>query len=205
MGLGDKVQLIDGVGGFYNAEITGQDKRHVYLRVLDKQLDYKKRNHHLHMAVAPTKNIDRLEWFLEKATEIGIDEFTPIICDHAERKVVKEDRLEKIVTAAVKQSQTAYHPLVNACTTYRDFLETANGTAKYIAHCYPGDKEYLCNLIKPAGNYIVLIGPEGDFSEKEVAMALQNSYKAISLGNTRLRTETAALSACFEINFLNRI
>ena len=203
--VGDVVHLIDGVGGLYEAELTNINKKNVQLKVVNKQSDFGKRNHYLHIAIAPTKNIDRLEWFLEKATEIGIDEITPIICDRSERKIVKEDRLEKVVTAAVKQSLTAYHPKVNQAVTFAQFLAKQSDGNKLIAHCMDGDKSYIDQLIKPTETCLLLIGPEGDFSPAELEIALQNGYKPVTLGNTRLRTETAALAGCFEVNFLNRI
>lgn len=205
LNVGDVVHLIDGVGGLYEAELINANKKNVQLRVVNKQSDFGKRNHYLHIAIAPTKNIDRLEWFLEKATEIGIDEITPIICDRSERKIVKEDRLEKVVTAAVKQSLTAYHPKVNQAITFSQFLAKQSDGNKLIAHCMDGDKSYINQLINPTESCLLLIGPEGDFSPAELEIALQNGYKPVTLGNTRLRTETAALAGCFEVNFLNRI
>ena len=124
---GDHVFLVDGRGGFYEAEITNAGKKNVTLQVIQAQQEYQKRNHHLHIAVAPTKNIDRLEWFLEKATEIGIDEITPLICERSERKVVKEDRLFKVITSAVKQSLQAYHPVLNPAISFTDFMKTTTG------------------------------------------------------------------------------
>jgi 16S rRNA (uracil1498-N3)-methyltransferase len=200
----DIVHLIDGKGGFYEAEITEAGKKHVHLNVISKQAEYGKRNHHLHIAIAPTKNIDRLEWFLEKATEIGIDEITPIICDRSERKIVKDERLEKVITSAVKQSLTAYHPQLNTAISYNEFLKQSFAGEKLIAHCMDGEKPYINQIVKPNQSYLILIGPEGDFTPAELDIALHNGYKAVTLGNTRLRTETAALAACFEVNYLNR-
>lgn len=202
--IGDSVNLIDGVGGFYEAEIFAVTRKNVQLRIVSKQDEFGKRNHHLHIAVAPTKNIDRLEWFLEKATEIGIDEITPIICERSERKVVKEERLEKVITSAVKQSLTAYHPKLHSSTSYTAFIQSQVADVKLIAHCMDGEKTYINQLVKPHQSCIVLIGAEGDFTPAELSIALQNGYKPVTLGNTRLRTETAALAACFEVNYINR-
>jgi len=152
---------------------------------------------------APTKNIERLEWFLEKATEIGIDEITPIICDRSERKEVKNDRLDRVIISAVKQSLKAYHPKLNEAIKYKDFVKQVSGEC-YIAHCMEGEKSQLKDLIHLHGAYTVLIGPEGDFTLNELETALSRQCRPISLGTSRLRTETAALEACFEINFLNR-
>jgi 16S rRNA (uracil1498-N3)-methyltransferase len=202
--LADHVQLIDGRGGLYEAEIVDAHPKKVALKLLTRQLDYAKRNHYLHIAVAPTKNIERLEWFLEKATEIGIDEITLINCQRSERKEAKAERLNKIITAAIKQSLKAYHPKLNDITPLQKLITQPFDGQKFIAHCEPGDKLELSKAIKPNGRYLILIGPEGDFTPKEIEDALQNGFEPITLGNSRLRTETAALEACFEINFLNR-
>jgi len=205
LNIGTQVHLIDGIGGLYKAEIIDLSKKNVKLRVVEATHNYNKRNHHLHIAVAPTKNIDRLEWFLEKATEIGIEEITPIICDRSERRVVKEDRLVKVVTSAVKQSLQAYHPKVNPQINLSDFLKLENDSTKMIAHCIDeNSRQYITQVARPNQNYTILIGPEGDFTPAEIELALRNGYKPLTLGNTRLRTETAALAACFEVNYLNR-
>ncbi len=201
---GDIVHLIDGIGGLYEAEIVETAKRAVKLQVISKQSAFGKRNHYLHIAIAPTKNMDRLEWFLEKATEIGIDEVTPLICDRSERKVVKEERLEKVVTSAVKQSLTAYHPKVNAAISFKNFLKQTTEDVKMIAHCLDAQKQAIADVIVPHQKYLILIGPEGDFSPEEIELALQSEFKPVTLGDTRLRTETAGLAACFEVNFINR-
>ncbi|MEJ6981673.1 16S rRNA (uracil(1498)-N(3))-methyltransferase [Pedobacter sp. P351] len=200
---GDKVNLIDGRGGFYLAEIVNSHPKHTSLKILEHHQEYSRRNHYLHIAVAPTKNIDRFEWFLEKATEIGIDEITPIICDRSERKEVKTERLNKIITSAVKQSLKAYHPRLNEPCRFKDFISKP-AAEKFIAHCIDSEKSSLSDRITLHGNYTILIGPEGDFSTSEVENAIDSGYIPVTLGNSRLRTETAALQACFEINFLNR-
>ncbi|HEY0056155.1 MAG TPA: 16S rRNA (uracil(1498)-N(3))-methyltransferase [Pedobacter sp.] len=200
---GDIVNLIDGKGGWYTAEIVDSHPKHTSLKVVESIQEHAKRNHYLHIAVAPTKNIDRFEWFLEKATEIGIDEITPVICERSERKEVKTERLNKIITSAIKQSLKAYHPKLNEPTRFEKFLNVNDGE-KFIAHCIEGEKKPLSDLISKNGKYIILIGPEGDFSPVEVERTIASGYKPITLGSSRLRTETAALEACFEINFLNR-
>ena len=205
LGIGSIVYLIDGKGGLYKAQIYLETKRNVSLKILEVTQEYNKRRHHLHIAVAPTKNIDRLEWFLEKATEIGIEEITPIICDRSERRIVKEDRLLKIITSAVKQSLQSYHPILHPQTSFGDFLKIPDNSNKMIAHCIDSEpRNFIDQITVPGQRYTILIGPEGDFSPEEIALALRNGYKPLSLGNTRLRTETAALAACFEINFINR-
>ena len=156
-----------------------------------------------HIVVAPTKMNDRLEWFLEKATEIGVHEITPIICDHSERKVYKIDRAEKIIQAAMKQSLHYYIPKINEPISFAQFVKSNFEGQKFIAHCEETDKKSLKSVLKPNQNIIMLIGPEGDFSEKEITLALENDFTAVSLGNTRLRTETAAIVACHSVVFVN--
>lgn len=201
---GDEVALIDGKGGYYKARIINPDPKRTTLEVLSSLQEYGKRNHYLHIAIAPTKNIDRFEWFLEKATEIGIDEVTPLLCERSERKEVKTERLMKVITSAVKQSLKAYHPKLNPLRSLADFVKTVSGEQKFIAHCAGSEKFLLKDKMLPASNYVVLIGPEGDFTTNEIALASSSNFIPISLGNSRLRTETAGLEACFEINFLNR-
>ncbi len=209
LGHGDKVQLIDGRGGFFEAEIIELNKRHVNLKILTRQLDYGKTTYSIHIAIAPTKNIDRLAWFLEKATEMGIDEISTFICDRSERKILKEERLDKIITAAVKQSLKAYHPVLHPNQKFKDFMKqdfSAYQGNLFIAHCEEDqNKIYLKDAIRLGEKYLVLIGPEGDFSPEEIVLAKSIGFKAISLGNSRLRTETAGLAACFELNLLNRV
>lgn len=199
------VNLVDGRGGFYTAEIISDNPKKVSLSILKLETEFHKRNHYLHIAVAPTKNIDRMEWFLEKATELGIDEVTPIITDRSERRIVKEDRLNKVITSAVKQSIKAYHPKLNQAISFNAFLNIPFEGNKLIAHCIDeNDKKYISELVTPHQKYLILIGPEGDFSPEEVNLALNKGFKPLTLGDNRLRTETAALSVCFEINYLNR-
>ena len=202
---GDEVKLIDGKGNFYTASIAEAHPKRTQLRIISVEQDFNKRNHFLHIAIAPTKNIERLEWFLEKATEIGIDEISLIICQRSERKDAKVERLNKIITSAIKQSIKAWHPVLNEPVTLSKFLSSEINGQKFIAHCEPGDKVNLKDAVKLQGSYLILIGPEGDFTPKEIGDALKNDFKAITLGNSRLRTETAALEACFEVNFLNRL
>lgn len=203
--IGSIVNLVDGKGGFYTAEITSDNPKKVSLSILKVETEFHKRNHHLHIAVAPTKNIDRIEWFLEKATELGIDEITPIISDRSERRVVKEDRLNKVITSAVKQSIKAYHPKLNDVISYEAFMKIPFEGDKLIAHCNDDKgKKYISELITPHQKYLILIGPEGDFTTDEVNLALNKGFKTLTLGENRLRTETAALAVCFEVNYINR-
>jgi 16S rRNA (uracil1498-N3)-methyltransferase len=201
---GAEVQLIDGKGGLYNARIQDAHPKRTVLQIISIITAFNKRNHYLHIAMAPTKNIERMEWFLEKATEIGIDEITPIICQRSERKEVKVERLNKIITAAIKQSLKAYHPILNEPVTYKQLLAKPFAGQKFIAHCEQGDKSSLKTDLVVNGRYLILIGPEGDFTPNEIEDALKIDFKALTLGESRLRTETAALEACFEAKFLNR-
>ncbi|WP_321345574.1 16S rRNA (uracil(1498)-N(3))-methyltransferase [uncultured Draconibacterium sp.] len=199
----DEIELIDGEGGFYRARIIDANPKKCKLSIIDSQTEFGKKDFHLHIAIAPTKNIDRTEWFLEKCTEIGIDEITPLLSEHSERKVIKPERLEKILVSAMKQSVKAYLPRLNELTKFSDLLQQATETKKYIAHCNEGEKPHLKNVVKPGEKVLILIGPEGDFSPEEVNLALQSGFKAISLGDARLRTETAGVVACHIVNLAN--
>lgn len=201
---GNEVQLIDGKGGLYSAIIQDANPKKTLLHINSVITEFNKRNHYLHIAIAPTKNIERIEWFLEKATEIGIDEISLIICTHSERKEVKIDRLNKIITAAIKQSIKAYHPVLNTTLNFNQLLAKPFQGQKFIAHCENSDKINLKDQLITQGRYLIFIGPEGDFTTNEIEDALRIGFKAITLGQSRLRTETAALEACFEVNFLNR-
>ena len=200
---GDILFVTNGLGFLFKTEIVlGSDiKCTVKIVSIEKSEQPK---YHLHLAVAPTKMNDRYEWFLEKATEIGIDEITPIICERSERKEIKTDRSNKIITSAVKQSLKAYHPKLNHQITFKEFIKQAFADVKYIAHCDDFDRQSISLGFISHQNYLILIGPEGDFSPSEIEFALQNGFVPITLGTSRLRTETAALQACFEINYLNR-
>lgn len=201
---GSLLYLVDGNGGFYDAIIEDPHPKRTKLKILGKVENFGKRNHYLHIAIAPTKNIERVEWFLEKATEIGIDEITPIICDRSERKEIKTERLNKVITSAIKQSIKAYHPKLNEAVRFNNLITQNTNTQKFIAHCIDGGKVTIKELLIPNSNYLIVIGPEGDFTLEEVEAAVNNNFIPVSLGDSRLRTETAALEACFEINFLNR-
>ncbi|HAE67601.1 MAG TPA: 16S rRNA (uracil(1498)-N(3))-methyltransferase [Sphingobacterium sp.] len=206
MDTGDRLHLIDGRGGLYEAQIIDPHPKRTVITILNVEEEFQRPKYHLHIAVGPTKNIDRIEWFLEKATEVGIQEITPVICEHSERKEVKLDRLNKLVVAAMKQSLKAYLPKLNPAVSFKQFLREipTEGVQKAIAHCVDAEKKYLNQVLEPDQHYIILIGPEGDFSEEEIDLALQMGFHPISLGEARLRTETAALAACMEVSLLNR-
>ncbi|MDF2436205.1 MAG: rRNA ((1498)-N(3))-methyltransferase [Bacteroidota bacterium] len=203
---GDTIQLIDGKGGFYTAEIIDDHQKRCTVKITDTKKDFEKRSSHIHIAIAPTKNNDRTEWFLEKATEIGIDEVSLLDCDNSERTVVKTERLQKVAISAVKQSLKAYLPEIHEIVPFKKFIDSSESlkALKFIAHCHARESlPHLKNLYTSQQNVIILIGPEGDFSEEEVKLANQKGFQEISLGTSRLRTETAALYACTTINILN--
>jgi len=199
---GDILNFTDGKGGFYKAEITVAHSRKCRLQIISSEQKDKQHNYYLHIAIAPTKNMDRYEWFLEKATEIGIDEITPIICEHSERKVLKTERCNRILLSAMKQSLKFHLPKLNEAITLKDFLKQEFEGNKYIAHCEKSDKLELKN-VKLEEKTLILIGPEGDFSPAEIEIALQNQFNAVSLGTSRLRTETAGIIAVHTININN--
>ena len=199
---GDILNFTDGKGGFHKAEITVADSRKCRLQIVSSEQKPKQHNYHLHIAIAPTKNMDRFEWFLEKVTEIGIDEITPIICSRSERKVIKNERCNKILLSAMKQSLKFHLPKLNEAISLTNFLKSNVDGAKYIAHCEKSDKLEL-RKVNSAEKTLILIGPEGDFSPAEIEMALQNQFKAVSLGTSRLRTETAGIVAVHTINIIS--
>lgn len=200
--VGDQLHITNGKGWLFTAKLTLAEAKHCSVKILSQNLQ-PKRPYSLHLAVAPTKMNDRYEWFLEKATEIGIEEITPIICDNSERKVVKLERFEKILQSAMKQSLQCYLPKLNAPIAFKDFVDSSFEVTKFIAHCEETDKKSLKSQLKNNENTLILIGPEGDFSVKEIEMALAADFIPVTLGNTRLRTETAAIAACHSVAFVN--
>lgn len=198
----DILHVTNGSGLLFETEITLASDNKCIVQVLSiTKTDEPK--FRLHLAVAPTKMNDRFEWFLEKATEIGIQEITPIICDRSERKVVNLERFEKIILSAMKQSNETFLPKLNEAISFKEFIKQKNEGLQLIAHCEETDKKSLKEILKPNESVTMLIGPEGDFSEKEIALALENNYQPVTLGNTRLRTETAAIVACHSVVFFN--
>ena len=198
----DILFVTNGSGLLFKTEITlASDNKCTVKIIATEKAEASK--FHLHLAVAPTKMNERYEWFLEKTTEIGIHEITPIICDRSERKVVNKERFEKILLTAMKQSNVLFLPKLNEAITFKEFIKHKNDGLQLIAHCEESNKKSLKSVLKPNENVTLLIGPEGDFSEKEIALALDNKYIPVSLGNTRLRTETAAIVACHSVVFVN--
>ena len=198
---GDTVILIDGVGGWYEARIQDEHPKACLLNITRHVENFKPLPYQLHIAISPTKNLDRFEWFLEKATEIGISQVTPLICKRSERKQLKTDRLERILVSAMKQSLKAYKPILSEAVVMDQFLKKESSGTLSIAHCYPQDRMSLQDL-EPTGQYTILVGPEGDFTEEEVDAALRSGYKPLHLGESRLRTETAGVHICSAISIL---
>ncbi|MFH6968008.1 16S rRNA (uracil(1498)-N(3))-methyltransferase [Flavobacterium sp. YO64] len=200
----DILHVTNGSGLLFETEITLASDNKCIVEVLSikKSPEPKFR---LHLAVAPTKMNDRFEWFLEKATEIGIQEITPIICDRSERKVINLERFEKIILSAMKQSNETFLPKLNDAVSFKEFIKQKNKGLQFIAHCEETDKRSLKDALKPNEDVTLLIGPEGDFSDKEIALAIENNFQPVTLGNTRLRTETAAVVACHSVVFFNEV
>ena len=212
---GNNVYLIDGKGGFYKAQITDDNPKSCLLEITEEKKQFEQRPYYLHIAMAPTKNMDRLEWFMEKAVEIGIDEFTPIICERSERKVVNTERLEKIAIASMKQSVKAYKPIINMQIPFEKFIKTAKQETKMIAYCENfnldaksaansdllnlPERKQINNVYKINQPIVCLIGPEGDFTKSEVQDAINAGYSGITLGSSRLRVETSGLFVCASV------
>jgi len=216
MEMGDEMMLMDGEGIFYRAIVTEATKKRCLYRIEETLPQERQWQPHLHLAMAPTKNMDRTEWFAEKATEIGFDELTFLRCRWSERTAIKTERVEKILVSAMKQSHKAWKPILNEMVDFKAFLqeikerENRNGKVmqKFICHCYEeeglGEKVALKDALKSGEDVLVMVGPEGDFSIDEVKMAEANGFQSVSLGKSRLRTETAALVAVHLMNLINQ-
>ncbi|AKD04770.1 16S rRNA (uracil(1498)-N(3))-methyltransferase [Pontibacter korlensis] len=202
---GDIVYLVDGIGGLYTAIIQDAHHKRCQLQVIDKQIEYGKLPYTTHIAVAPTKNMDRMEWFVEKAVEIGVSEITFLLCEHSERKNLRLDRLEKIAVSAMKQSQKGYLPLLNDLTPFHRFVQKSLPDCTFIAHLEEDATKSVKDYYKFGKPHCIMIGPEGDFSAAEIAAAYEAGIKPVTLGQSRLRTETAALVACHTLNVLHDI
>ena len=201
---GDTLHLTDGKGFFYTAVITQPDLQRCTFEVTEKQAA-PARDFFIHIAISPTKNADRLEWFVEKSVEIGIDAITIIECDHTERMHIKLERLEKLCVSAMKQSVKATLPKLSGVVPLPEFIAQVKATGKFIAYVDPDNPLHLHQMAAPHQDYVVLIGPEGDFSKEELALGLQHGFRKASLGPSRLRTETAGLVACHTLHLLNTV
>ncbi len=199
---GDHLDLMDGLGHWLKAELVELGKKYAKLKVLQQEFRPLPWQTHIHLAVAPTKQIDRIEWLLEKAVEIGLNAFTPIRCQHSERKHIRIDRLEKVALAAAKQSHKFILPQIQELSDFTSFIETAKFDAAFIAHCHEDNLVHLHKLFIPEkmGRVLLLIGPEGDFSPQEIALAQALGCQPAGLGASRLRTETAALAAVHSLH-----
>jgi 16S rRNA (uracil1498-N3)-methyltransferase len=200
---GDTLQVVDGKGNFLNCSVTDPHPKRCIVQIMDTQSEFGKRNFHLHIAIAPTKNLDRFEWFLEKSTEIGIDEITPLLCEHSERKSINHDRLNRIMISAMKQSVKAYLPKLNDLTKFDNLIKSAQESTKLMAYCGDFTEPHAFSKIVKSNSLLFLIGPEGDFSPSEVTLALKNGFSSVGLGPSRLRTETAGVVACTLANLMN--
>ena len=199
----DPVDLVDGKGNLLKGTIIDPDPKGTRVRIREVIKDHLARKFHLHIAIAPTKSPDRFEWFLEKATEIGIEEITPIHCERSERSHIRHDRSEKILLAAMKQSGRALLPKLNPMVSFGDFITLSRADRMYIAHCGIDAGQKAEGPVSGKLSWLVLIGPEGDFSPEEVEQALSTGYREISLGEAVYRTETAGIIACQLINYLH--
>lgn len=200
---GDEIVLIDGEGSFHDAVITHADKRQCRYRITGSHFVGKFWKGSIHLAMAPTKNIDRTEWVAEKATEIGFDTLTFLRCQFSERTQIKPERIERILISAMKQSKKALKPQLHDMTDFRTFIQSATETHKYICHCYDDHLPLLRDVLPQGADALVMIGPEGDFSIDEVRLAEAAGFQSVSLGAARLRTETAALVAVHLMNLAN--
>lgn len=201
---GDEVILTDGKGNWMPSEIIDAHAKRCMIRVKEVIADYQTLPYQLHMAVAPTKNISRFEWFLEKATEIGMHKVTALRTEHSERKEVKLNRLEKVITAAMKQSLKAWHPALEGMIPFSDLIRSDFSGKKFIAWCEAKPEERMEKYLSKGENALILIGPEGGFSPAEIQAASDLGFQAISISQSRLRTETAALVACHSVAFINQ-
>lgn len=202
---GDEITIIDGKGGMYTAIIAQAHPKHCRFKVIKQQHEYGKMCYNLHLAIAPTKNIARMEWFLEKAAEIGISEITPLFTERSERMKLRTDRLEKILISAIKQTNKAYLPVLHSPKSFKEHLLDTQLNQKYKNKYLPHVNTESVHLKKmyPGGNAWILVGPEGDFSPKEITFALNNGFAPVSLGSNILRTETAGVYICSLFNILN--
>lgn len=200
---GDGISVTDGKGTLFHATLLNVDLKKCSALITDQKENYGCRDYHIHIAIAPTKNIDRTEWFIEKAVEMGVDEITPVVCEHSERTVWKPERAGKIMLSALKQSLQTYLPELHPVEKLSAFLSRKHSCMKFIAHFNETGNRHLKDVYKKGNDALIIIGPEGDFSDDELLLAGNQGFIQINLGKTRLRTETAALAACHTINLLN--
>lgn len=199
--VGDHINVVDGKGNLYQTRLEVAERAACILEVEQVEQEYKKLSYHLHIGIAPTKNIDRFEWFLEKSTEIGVGAITPLLCEHSERKHLRYDRLKRILISAMKQSNKAYLPDLNDMISFGEWVKKVDADQKYIAHCDDSGTRQNIWRIPQRPSIAIAIGPEGDFSSPEIASAIELGFSPISMGDHRLRTETAGVVACSAVYF----
>jgi len=203
---GDTVSVINGDGNLYICSIFKADSRSAELKVTEIKRDFDRRNYYLHIAIAPTKSLERFETFVEKAVELGIDEITPLVTSRSERHNLRIDRINKIIVSAMKQSQKSKITIINDLTDLNKFTGKKYDGQLFIAHCIDGiERDFLGKACMPGGKVTVMIGPEGDFNKDEVENAISCGYKSISLGSSRLRTETAGITSCSQVYLINQL
>jgi 16S rRNA (uracil1498-N3)-methyltransferase len=205
MSKGTSVRLIDGKGCLYEGIINEADPKKCSIKVTSVTPDFEKRNYHLHIAISPLKNPDRLEWFIEKSVEIGIDEITPLICRNTEKPGIREERINSLIISSMKQSLKATRTILNPASTFTEFIARPCHEKRMIAHCNGFfERSRISDVCFRNDEVLILIGPEGDFSEEEIRMAIENKFVPVHLGRSRLRTETAGVAACHSVYFLNQ-
>jgi 16S rRNA (uracil1498-N3)-methyltransferase len=198
------IWISNGQGMLFQTKIIEAHEKKCLVQVVKSEYHAADRKYRLHIAIAPTKLNDRFEWFLEKATEIGIDEITPLICMRSERKQIKIERMKKIITAAAKQSLSFHIPILNESISYSEFVQIHSDNSKFIAHCMDSERQSFKELLVPEENITILIGPEGDFTMEELQLSLEHKYIPVSLGQSRLRTETAGIVAAHSVAYCNQ-
>jgi 16S rRNA (uracil1498-N3)-methyltransferase len=205
MTKGTAVRLIDGKGNLYEGVISNPDQKKCLINITAIISDFEKRNYNLHIAISPLKNAERFEWFVEKSVEIGIDEITPVICKNTEKLKIKTERINNIIVSAMKQSIKASRTKINETLSFEDFVRKDYPGEKLIAHCgSEGERLKIDRVYSKGDEVTIIIGPEGDFSESEIVMAMTSGFRQIHLGKSRLRTETAGIAACHSIYFINQ-
>jgi 16S rRNA (uracil1498-N3)-methyltransferase len=205
MTKGDRLKLVDGNGNLYSGIINDPDPSSCGIEITDVIKDFEKRGYRLHIAISPIKNQERFEWFIEKSVEIGVDEITPVICRNTEKPGIKRDRINNIIISAMKQSLKAFRTSLNETVTFGEFINSGPDGIRMIAHCNPDYKKEKIDIIcEKDRDAVILIGPEGDFSDEELRLAFENGFKPVHLGTSRLRTETAGIAACHSVYFINQ-
>jgi len=205
MTKGTRVRLIDGTGNLYEGIINNPDPKKCTVSINGIIKDFEKKNYRLHIAISPLKNTERFEWFTEKSVEIGVDEITPIICRNTEKQSIKTERVNNLIISAMKQSLKATKTVLNSSCSFNDLISTDFKGIKMIAHCNDSfERKNIAEVYSKNENALILIGPEGDFSEEEIKAAVKTGFIAVHLGQSRLRTETAGIAACHSIYFINQ-